>query len=50
MLKFLLPFLLIASSSAFSLTGLFSSENKAEELSAEDSNVEDFDDEVEEEE
>merc|ERR1712002_856028 len=49
-LKFLLPLLLVASCSAFSLNGLFSSEDKAEELPAEESAVEETEEELEEEE
>merc|ERR1739838_1291327 len=50
LLKFLLPLLLVVSSSAFSLDALFSSADKAEELPVEESSVEDLSEEVEEEE
>merc|ERR1712002_255131 len=49
MLKFLLPLLLVASCSSFSLNGLFHSENKAEELPAEESAVQETEEELEEE-
>merc|ERR1711970_1272983 len=49
MLKFLLPILLVASCSSFSLNGLFHSENKAEELPAEEPAVEETEEELEEE-
>merc|ERR1712106_249003 len=50
LLKFLLPLLLVVSSSAFSLDALFSSADKAEELPVEETSVEDLSEEVEEEE
>merc|ERR1711892_407833 len=50
LLKFLLPFLVVASCSAFSLDALFSSEKKAEELPAEDSAAEEIDEDIDEEE
>merc|ERR1739838_551686 len=50
LLKFLLPFLLVASCSTFSLNALFSSKNKAEELSAEDYAEEEVEEEIDEEE
>merc|ERR1739838_1166196 len=50
LLKFLLPLLLVVSSSAFSLDALFSSADKAEELPVEESSVEDLSEEGEEEE
>ena len=47
LLKVLLPLLLVASVSSFSLNGLFSkeTEDKAEELPADDSAVNEFDEE-----
>merc|ERR1712096_463220 len=50
LLKFLLPFLVVASCSAFSLDALFSSEKEAEELPAEDSAAEEIDEDIDEEE
>merc|ERR1739838_1131067 len=50
LLKFLLPLLLVASCSSFSLSALFSNENQSEELPAEDSAVEEIDEESEDEE
>merc|ERR1739838_1162003 len=50
LLKFLLPFLVVASCSAFSLDALFSSEKEAEELPAGDSVAEEIDEDIDEEE
>merc|ERR1712179_897776 len=50
LLKFLLPLLLVASVSSFSLKSLFSHEGKAEEVPAEETAVEDVDEEASEEE
>merc|ERR1711892_568835 len=50
LLKFLLPFLVVASCSAFSLDALFSNEKEAEELPAEDSAAEEIDEDIDEEE
>merc|ERR1711953_190646 len=50
LLKFLLPLLLVASVSSFSLKSLFSHEGKAEEVPAEATAVEDVDEEASEEE
>merc|ERR1712013_666157 len=49
LLKFLLPLLLVASVSSFSLKSLFSHEDKAEEVPAEETAVEDVDEANEEE-
>merc|ERR1712123_232656 len=47
LLKFLLPLLLVASVSSFSIKSLFSHEDKSDELPAEDSVVDEVEEELE---